>query len=349
MKAVSHDSARILRKQRSAQNRFRWQRWALAAGLCGALIACRRSGVAPPSGEIAYVSGASAELRNELGPASKVVGHFLSGERVEVLSRKPRWAEVRRTTGETGWVLQRSLVSQDIYDQFAKLYREAEVLPSQGHATIRRDANLHLEPGRSTQVFYQLAEKEPVEVIGHRVVGRDAPGSPAAASSADSASDDSTAGNEAAEAIIKNPEDWLLVRSTRDRAGWLLESSTDLAPPIEIAQYSEGLRIRAWFELYRDPNVDPPHPWYLWATIHKAGLPYDFDEVRIFVWDAKQSRYETSYRERNLMGVFPISVKPTPEASGQPAAEFGFAVKDTSGQRIERNYSMTGYQVHLVK
>ena len=271
-----------------------------------------------------------------------------------MLSRKPRWAEVRRTTGETGWVLQRSLVSQDIFDEFAKLYHQVEALPSQGHATIRRDANLHLEPGRSTQVFYQLAEKEQIDVIGHRVVGRDAPAASAGAS-VDSTPGDTTSssgsssGADDADAAIKNPEDWLLVRSTRDRAGWLLESSADLAPPIEIAQYSEGLRIRAWFELYRDPKLDPPHPWYLWATIHKAGLPYDFDEIRIFVWDAKQSRYETSYRERNLMGIFPIIVKPSTEPSGQPTAEFGFAVKDASGQRVERNYTMTGYQVHLVK
>jgi len=314
-------------------------------------MACRRSGTAPPTGEIAYVSGASAELRNELGPASKVVAHFLSGERVEVLSRKPRWAEVRRTTGETGWVLQRSLVPQDIYDQFTKLYHQTEVLPSQGRATIRRDANPHLDPGRSTQIFYQLAEKEQVEVVGHRVVGRDAPTAPTAASSDNNVPSDGTAGESVGipDATIKNPEDWLLVRSTRARAGWLLESSTDLTPPLEIAQYSEGLRIRAWFEVYREPNADPPHPWYLWATIHKAGLPYDFDEIRIFVWDARQSRYETSYRERNLMGIFPITVHAKQDQPGQPAAAFGFAVKDASGQRVDRNYTMTGYQVHLVK
>ena len=64
----------------------------------------------PGTGEIVYVSGSSAELRDELGPGSKVVGHFQSGERVEILSRRPKWAEVRRSNAQTGWVLQRALV-----------------------------------------------------------------------------------------------------------------------------------------------------------------------------------------------------------------------------------------------
>jgi hypothetical protein len=122
-----------------------------------------------------------------------------------------------------------------------------------------------------------------------------------------------------------------------------------LAPPLEIAQYSEGLRIRAWFELYREPGVNPPHPWFLWATIKKAALPYDFDEIRIFVWDPKSSRYETSYRERNLAGFFPITVNASGERSGQPAIAFGFSVKDSSGERVQRTYAMTGRQVHLAK
>jgi Bacterial SH3 domain len=340
MKAVSPDSARILSRNRFVRKQSPWRSWALVAGLCATLLGCRRSGLAPQSGEVAYVSGATAELRNELGPASKVIAHFRSGERVEVLSRRPRWAEVRRPGGETGWVLQRFLVSQDLYDRFAKLYREAEVLPAQGRATLRREGNLHLEPGRTTQSFYQLAEGEPVEVVGHRVVDREAP-SAAAASSDDGGS------VEGANASLRNPEDWLLVRATGSRAGWLLESSADPAPPIEIAQYSEGLRIRAWFELYRDPNVEPPHPWYLWATVRRlAGLPYDFDEIRVFVWDPKSSRYETSYREQNLTGFFPIVVG-SQDSPGGPAPTFHFEAQDSGGQRVDRKYFMVGRQVRL--
>ena len=104
-----------------------------------------------------------------------------------------------------------------------------------------------------------------------------------------------------------------------------------------------------WWELYRQLSVDPPHPWFLWATIKKAGLPYDFDEIRIFVWDPKSSRYETSYRERNLTGLFPITVNAKEEPAGQPATVFGFGVKDSSGQRAKRTYAMTGRQVHLAK
>jgi hypothetical protein len=316
-----------------------WRAIALAAGLCAALTGCGRNGGAPETGEFAYVSGASAELRDELGPGSKVIGHFQSGERIEVLSRRPRWAEVRRPNGQAGWVLQRVLVSQDVFDQFAKLAREAEVIPSQGRAVTRRDANLHREPGRTTQTFYQLGEGEQVDVVRHRVAPRGAPAAP-------SPPDAPTPGDEL-DAPAKDSEDWLLVRGTRGRAGWLLETAADPNLPIEIAQYSEGLRIRAWFEIYREQDGGKPHPWYLWATVRNlAGVPYDFDEIRVFVWDPKSSRYETSYRERNLTGYYPIVVgsRQTPDGD---SPTFHFGVKNSSGERVDRKYFMLGRQVRL--
>ena len=43
-------------------------------------------------------------------------------------------------------------------------------------------------------------------------------------------------------------------------------------------------------------------------TENKDGLPWDFDQARIFTWNVKRHRYETAYRERRLVGVFPVSV-----------------------------------------
>ena len=271
-----------------------------------------------------------------MGPASKVTGHLESGERIEVLSQRPRWAEVRRMSGQTGWVLQRLLVSRNVFEQFAKLAREAEVLPSQGRAVLRRDTNLHREPGRSALAFYQLAEGEPVEVVRHNVAPRNASAGPP----------QDAALEEGPDATAKNLEDWLLVRAARGRTGWMLETSADMNLPLAIAQYSEGLRIRAWFEIYRDPD-DAQHSWYLWATIRgRVALPYDFDEIRVFVWDPQSSRYETSYRERNLTGYFPIIAgsQETPEGA---APAFHFTLKNASGERVTRYYFMAGRQVRV--
>ncbi|MBI3933285.1 MAG: SH3 domain-containing protein [Acidobacteria bacterium] len=310
----------------------------LGAGLALTLLGCQRD-TTEETAEIAYVSGSSVEFRNELGPSSQVIGHFQSGERIRILSKRPRWAEVRSPSGETGWVLQRHLVTQEVYDQFAKLAREAAALPSQGGAVIRRHANLHLDPGRHTQVFYQLAEGEQAKVVGHRAAPRNGASGAAPAGTASPVGE--------MELSARNNEDWLLVRAARGRTGWLLEGSADMNPPIEVAQYREGLRIRAWFEIHRELDKGEEHSWYLWATTRRlAGLPYDYDEIRVFVWNPRASRYETSYRERNLTGFYPIVVgsRETPEGE---SPTFQLQLEDANGERFQKEYFMLGRQVRV--
>jgi SH3-like domain-containing protein len=321
-----------------AQTRFSaWIAAILAAGVASGLLGCQRE-EPEEAAEFSYVSGANVEFRNELGPASQVMSHLQSGDRVRVVSRRPRWAQVQNEAGETGWVLQRALVSQEVYGRFVGLAQEAEALPSQGRAVIRRTANLHIEPGRDTLAFYQLTESELAKVVGHRVVPREP--APAAAPAGESAATQ-------ADIQARNNEDWLLVRASDGRAGWLLEGAADMNPPIEVAQYREGLRIRAWFEIHRELDQGEEHAWYLWATVRRlAGLPYDFDEIRVFVWNPRASRYETAHRERNLTGFYPIVVgkRETSEGAGPT---FRLQLEDSSGRRFEKSYFMVGRQVRV--
>ncbi len=37
------------------------------------------------------------------------------------------------------------------------------------------------------------------------------------------------------------------------------------------------------------------------------GLPYDYDQVRVFTWNTRKHRYETAYREHGLDGVLPVT------------------------------------------
>jgi len=308
------------------------------AGIAAVLLGCQRETREEP-GEYVYVRGENVEFRNELGPSSEVIGLLQSGDRVRVVSRRPRWARVLDASGQTGWVLQRYLVSQEVFAQFEQLAREGDALPSQGRAVIRRQANLHLEPGRKTRIFYQLAEGEQADVVGHRV----APRNPAP----NNARSDVNGADGPVEISTSNNEDWLLVRAAGGKAGWLLETAADMNPPIEVAQYREGLRIRAWFEIYRELDQGEQHAWYLWATTRRlAGLPYDFDEIRVFVWNPRAARYETSYRERNLIGFYPIVVGQS-ETPGGARPTFRLQLEDSSGQRFEKSYYMVGRQVRV--
>jgi len=299
---------------------------------------CSRAHTSPPL-ETAYVKGVAVPLRAQLGPSSGMVATLKGGEKVEVVAKRARWVEVRLEGGRTGWLHSRFLASPELFSQFQRFAAETATLPSQGQARIRREASLHLEPDIHSDAFYSLPERVAVEVLQHRVAERT---DVSAKSTKVAAQETNAPEDQAAEVEVRRNEDWLLVRDSSGKTGWVRESLIDMSPPIEIARYNEGLRIRAWFVLYREQDGDEVHPWYLWATIRPhPGLPYDYDEIRVFVWNPQKSRYETSYRERKLIGYYPVETGSRQTRSG-PSPTFSLQLEDQSGKRFRKAYIMEG-------
>ncbi len=59
------------------------------------------------------------------------------------------------------------------------------------------------------------------------------------------------------------------------------------------------------------PPAPVPHPVGQYVTVtteFKDGLPYDWDQVRVFIWNRAKHRYETAYRLRDQQGYLPITV-----------------------------------------
>ena len=305
--------------------------------LCSGLAAggCSREPPLPPPPDVAYVQGLEVPLLDQLGPGSAAIGSVSNGDEVEVLGSRPRWTQVRTADGRTGWMQSRFLADSSVRDRFRALALQSAPLPSQGTLLLKRDANLHVEPGRNSDTFYRLPEGSVAEVLGHAVASRTS--ARAASSEGSGAAEES-----ATEVVVQTPEDWLLVRDSERRTGWMLESLADLTPPFEVGQYREGLRIRAWFVIHREIDDGIERSWYLWATARRlAGLPYDFDEIRVFVWNPRRDRYETSYRERNMIGFYPIAVG-TRDTPGGPSPTFALHVEDETGNRHEKQYVMEG-------
>ena len=137
-------------------------------------------------------------------------------------------------------------------------------------------------------------------------------------------------------------EDWSLVRTKDHLCGWVLTRNLILSIPDEVAQYAEGKRIAAYFDLgiVKDEN-GVYHDW-LWAIASDLEA-YDFDSIRVFIWDKRRHRYETAYRDRGLEGYFPIRVD---ASEGKP--RFSVIVRAADGQFLLRRYLFDGVRVHLV-
>ena len=97
--------------------------------------------------EVAYVSAPQVFLRDHMAAVYNKTGIVKNGDRVEVLEKDRRFARVRTSAGEEGWLEQRYLVGQDIFDGFQKLATEAQASPIEASATTRNDTNLAFNPG----------------------------------------------------------------------------------------------------------------------------------------------------------------------------------------------------------
>jgi Bacterial SH3 domain len=153
---------------------------------------------------------------------------------------------------------------------------------------------------------------------------------------------------EAAKAVeaAKKPvvlDDWTLVRTKADEVGWVLTRNLLMSIPDEVAQYAEGKHITSFFALgtVQDEVKGTKHHW-LWTTGPML-LPYDFDSWRVFLWNRRKHRYETSYRQRDLEGYFPVHVDPATIGD----ASFQLVTKDDDGKFRRRSYSFDGSRVHL--
>jgi len=133
---------------------------------------------------------------------------------------------------------------------------------------------------------------------------------------------------------------WSLVRAKDGRAGWVLTRMLLMAIPDEIAQHAERAHIAAYFNLGQTTDEGVSKPVWLWATLSKAGVPHEFDSMRIFIWRNSRDRYETSYIERGLKGWLPIMVK----------REGGFTVvvEEKDGELMERTYALSNFRARVV-
>ena len=283
--------------------------------------------------EVAYVSAPQAALRDQVAAIYNRVGNVKNGERVEIVDREKRFARVRTASGIEGWIEQRYLVDQKTFDGLQKLTQDNLSDPVQAPGVLRNETNLHITPGRETEHLYQLASGAKVAILKRATAEKQVAAAPVARPVA--AKPGTKAPNEP---VL---EDWWLVRDDQNRVGWVLARMVDVDVPLEIAQYAEGQRFVAFFALDQVQDGDKKVRQYVCLlTEPHDGLPYDYDQVRVFTWNIRKHRYETAYREHGLNGILPVTV--TQEAFDKEGTlpVFILRVKDEAGNVAERKYKL---------
>ena len=288
--------------------------------------------------EIAYVSGVQVNLRDRVAAVYEKTGVVKNGDRVEVLDRDRRFVKVRTATGAMGWMEQRYLVGQDVFDQIQKLTADNQNDPVQAQGTTRNDTNLHVEPGRDTEHLYQISSGEKLSLLKRGTAEK--PGAFAPPSRSTSRAATPGGAPQDKKAPVPVIEDWWLVRDSHNRVGWVLARMVDLDVPLEVAQYAEGQRIVAFFVLNQVQDGDKKVAQYLTVlTEPKDGLPFDFNQIRVFTWNVKRHRYETAYRER-MQGVLPVTVAEENFDKEGMLPVFTVRVKDENRNVTGRKYKL---------
>ena len=309
---------------------------AIAASACLLLSVSGCSRLRPkPSAQYVYVTAKQTFLRDRVAAVSNRTATVENGEKLQVLDRGRRFFKVQTPNGEQGWIDDKVVATQEVFDQFDRLKQEHQSDSSVASAVVRDDVYLHAAPGRDSERFYRLPEGEKLKLLkratlpkpvppGMKAVARPLAPKPFAPSTT------RTAKNAAPEPDLPAPpvmEDWWLVRDSKGDTGWLYSRMMDVDAPDSIVRYSEGKRIVGAYVLTTVDDPEAPQddkviPEYVTVTSpYKAGLPYDFDQARVFIWNIKKHRYETAYRDKNIEGYLPVQIKLASDPYGKlPAA-----------------------------
>jgi len=303
-----------------------------------------------PAAQYVYVTAKQTFLRDRVAAVSNRTATVENGDKLQVLEHGRRFVRVQTAKGETGWIDEKVVATQEIFDQFEGLKQKHKDDPAVASAVVRDEVYLHAAPGRDTERFYRLAEGEKLKLLTRATLPKPVPpGMRAVAKPAAPVAGKGTKAQAPVPDIPAPPamEDWWLVRDSKGDTGWLLSRLMDVDAPDSITRYAEGQRIVGAYILttVNDPEAeqdDKNIPIYVTVmSPYRAGLTYDFDQVRVFTWSLKKHRYETGFRDRNIEGYLPVTIKMAPDPYGKsvtattPAPTFSYKIlSDQSGPVI---------------
>ena len=262
-----------------------------------------------------------ASLRQKNSSTSRTLRPLTIGDKVDVLERQDNWYRVRYGPDVQGWMEESTILTSETKARIQNLVAASKTLEPQNTAVLKQEANIRLEPGRSTSIIRKLNSGTKVEVLDR--VTKPRPGSDT------------------------SRDMWLKVRPSPTEVGWLLASSLGFDIPSDISQYSEDYVYATIKVINRvQDSLAGQINWYVVGERKPGSDPnLDFEGVRVFTWNMKKHRYETAFRTRGLRGVYPLE-------AGREGVNPTFRVYELSEDgttKVPRDFVMYGVIVRRKK
>src|SRR5262245_23890353 len=237
---------------------------------------------ATPAVDQATVVAQHASMRLKNSSTSRTLRVLEPGDKVEVLEQQENWYRVRFADIQ-GWMDESTVVTNATRVRIEELVAASQGQASQNTAVLRDEANMRVEPTRTSSIIRKLPSGTTVEVIERIVVQRDE---------------------------SDRRDIWLKARSSPTEVGWLLESRLTFDVPSDISQYTEGYVYTAVKQVNQvQDSLAGPIRWYVVGERKPGADPeVDFNGIRVFTWNLKKHRYETAFRLREVRGIYPLEI-----------------------------------------
>jgi SH3-like domain-containing protein len=303
----------------------------LAAAGCG-------HGKSKADSSYVFVTSKQGYLRDRVAAVSNRVAEVQNGEKLKVLDHGRHFLKVQTDKGQVGWIEERVVATPETVAAFDQMKEQHKNDPEIAGGVTRDEVYMHIAPGRETEHFYLLPEGEKLKLLKRATVVKPMTG--ASAVRAQQKAIPQAAGTQAAKKIDPSKlaaaaapeppvlEDWWLVRDSQGHTGWLFGRMVDVDAPDSLTRYSEGQKFVGAYVLTTVHDEGAPTdlkdiPEYVTVmNSYKSGLPYDFDQVRVFTWSLQHHRYETAFREKNIEGYLPVTVTKMKDPYGKsPVAQ----------------------------
>jgi len=315
----------------ASSSRCRVGRLALSGMLAMVLLGCSHF-KAKPNESYVFVTAPKGYLRDRVAAVSNRVAEVANGDRLKVLDHGRHWLKVQTDKGQIGWIEERSVATPETATAFDGLKAEHAKDPEIAGGVTRDQVYMHLKPGRESDHFYLLAEGEKLKLLKRAIVEKVVTQGAAPkvqkipeAVGTHAAKQGGAAKAEAPAPVAPAMEDWWLVRDSQEHTGWVFGRMIDVDAPDTLTRYSEGQKFVGAYVLTTVHDEEAPTdqkdiPIYVTVmNSYKPGLPYDFDQVRVFTWSMQHHRYETAFREKNVEGYLPVTVSKMKDLSEKSA------------------------------